>query len=539
MANNNSGFSSSFGAIMAAAGSAIGLGNIWRFPYICGKYGGGAAIILYLFFVFFIGMTLLLSELVIGRRTGHTPMKAYASMQPRRTLWRYVGLLGLVTCFLILSIYLVISGWTLNYFWESVTGSLYSLAGSDFAAHFAGFASSSVAPVVCLLIFLALTLLVILGGVQNGIEKVSKVLMPVLLVLVLLLCVRSLTLPGASKGLHYLFHPDFSLLTWEGVLAILGQALFSLSVGMGVMIVYGSYIPKNDNLFKSAMWITVCDTAIAVLAGVAIFPAVFSCGQDPAGGPGLVFNVLPVVFNSMGKLGSIVFGGAFFLLLAVAALTSAISLLEALTASGSDYGRNRRTSAIVISVATALVAVLAAFSFDGGILSSFRLTGMTFFDWLDKLTGSYLPPICALLTIIFFGWYMKKNVIYDELSNHGTLPTPWFRVFYAFLVRILAPVALVLVLAGTLFQGALDVQQSLTVFAVVLYLFVLPMGVAYVAKDKGRSNVLWYMLSIVMTPLFALLMLIALGDSGMKHRQRIISDEKIRMEVRESYRGEK
>jgi NSS family neurotransmitter:Na+ symporter len=451
MAENKSGFSSSFGAIMAAAGSAIGLGNIWRFPYICGKYGGGAAIILYLAFVFLIGMTLLLSELVIGRRTGSTPMKAFEIMRPQRKGWRYVGLLGLITSFLILAIYLVISGWTLNYFWESVTGTLSSIADGDFANHFATFAASPLMPVVCLVVFMVLTLVIILGGVQNGIEKVSKILMPILLVLVLLLCVRSLTLPGASKGLYYLFHPDFSLLTWEGVLAILGQALFSLSVGMGVMIVYGSYIPKGDGLFKSAMWITVCDTAIAILAGVAIFPAVFAFDQSPDGGPGLVFNVLPVVFNSMGNVGSIVFGGAFFLLLAVAALTSAISLLEALTAWGADYGKSRKRSAIILSIVLALVAVVASFSFDGGILNDNKLAGMSFFDWLDKLTGSYLPPICALLTIIFFGWFMKKDDIYDELSNHGVLKISWFKVFYHILARYVAPAALLVSLVAGIF----------------------------------------------------------------------------------------
>ena len=436
---------------MAAAGSAIGLGNIWRFPYICGKYGGGAAIIVYLLFVFLIGMVLLMSELVIGRRTGHTPMRAYEELRPKHRNWRYVGLLGLITSFLILCIYFVISGWTLNYFWESVSGTLASIADGDFATHFAAFASSPVAPVGCLVIFAALTLVIILGGVQNGIEKVSKILMPILLVLVVLLCVRSLTLPGASKGLAYLFSPDFSQLTTEGVLAILGQALFSLSVGMGVMIVYGSYIPKGDGLFKSAMWITVCDTAIAILAGVAIFPAVFAFDQSPDGGPGLVFNVLPVVFNSMGNVGSIVFGGAFFLLLAVAALTSAISLLEALTAWGADYGKSRKRSAIILSVVLVLVAVVASFSFDGGILNDNKLAGISFFDWLDKLTGSYLPPICALLTIIFFGWFMKKDDIHDELSNHGVLKISWFKVFYHILVRFVAPAALIVSLVAGIF----------------------------------------------------------------------------------------
>ncbi|MBR1549915.1 MAG: sodium-dependent transporter [Bacteroidales bacterium] len=449
MAENKTGFSSSFGAIMAAAGSAIGLGNIWRFPYICGKYGGGAALILYIAFVFLIGMTLLLSELVIGRRSGHAAIQAYASLKPKRPQWRYVGVLGVVACVLILSTYMVVSGWTLNYFWESVSGALSSVEDGDYAAHFGAFASSVTAPVACLIVFAVLTLVVVLGGVQSGIEKASKILMPVLLVLVLLLCVRSLTLPGASKGLYYLFHPDFSLLTWEGVLAILGQALFSLSVGMGVMVAYGSYLPKGDNLFRSAMWITGCDTAIAVLAGVAIFPAVFACGQSPEGGPGLVFNVLPVVFNSLGSVGSVVFGGAFFLLLAVAALTSAISLLEGIAAGFSEsLHTDHKRTAVVVTVGLMVLGVLIALSFEGGVLSGIRLADMTIFDWFDKLSGAYLPSICALLTILFFGWFMKKDDIEDELSNHGTVRTPWFKVFYYFLVRFVAPLALVVSLVA-------------------------------------------------------------------------------------------
>ena len=432
---------------MAAAGSAIGLGNIWRFPYICGKYGGGAALVLYLFFVFLIGMTLLISELVIGRRSGHAAVMAYSTLKPKRPQWRYIGLFSVITCFLILAIYYVISGWTLNYFWESVTGTLSHIGNSDFGSHFSGFASSMAMPVICLVIFAVINLVIILGGVQNGIEKMSKLLMPLLLVLVLLLCVRSLTLPGASQGLSYLFKPNFSLLTSEGVLAILGQALFSLSVGMGVMVAYGSYMPKDDSIFKSAMWITACDTAIAILAGVAIFPAVFATGQDPAGGPGLVFIVLPAVFNSLGSLGSILFGGAFFLLLAVAALTSSISLLEGITMGfGEMLGSNRRRTSIVFSVGLLIVGTVIVFSFEGGVFSGFMPGGMNLFDWFDKLSGSYLPTICALLTIIFFGWFMKKEDIHDELSNRGKLSTSWFGVYYHVLVRFVAPIALLIVL---------------------------------------------------------------------------------------------
>jgi NSS family neurotransmitter:Na+ symporter len=452
MANNKTGFSSSFGVVMAAAGSAVGLGNIWRFPYICGKYGGAASLIVYLAFVFLIGMVLLMTEFVIGRRSGYAPEKAFPALYPKRPSWKLVGLFGMFTCFLILSIYLVISGWTLGHFWESLTGTLASIADDGFKAHFDAFVASPWKPVVFLVLFLIFTLLVILGGVQKGIEKVSKLLMPILLVLVLLLCVRSLTLPGASKGLAYLFHPDFSLHTWDGILAILGQALFSLSVGMGAMIVYGSYIPHDSNILKTATWITVCDVAIAVLAGIAIFPAVFAAGQDPAGGPGLVYQVLPVVFNSMGKIG-VLFAVVFFLLLTLAALTSAISLLETLTAWLADKGMKRNVAAVLVSVAEVALAVIVAYSFSGGPLSGIVVGGMNIFDWVDKLTGAYLPPIGALLTVIFFGWVMKKEDIYDELSNHGVLKISWFKVFYHFLIRFLAPAALLVALVAGIFNS--------------------------------------------------------------------------------------
>ncbi|MBO7490731.1 MAG: sodium-dependent transporter [Bacteroidales bacterium] len=445
------GFSSSFGAIMAAAGSAVGLGNIWRFPYICGKYGGGAFLLVYICFVFLIGMILMMSEFVIGRRTGEDSVKAYPKLIPHRPGWKFVGVAGLVTCFLILAIYLVISGWTTNYFWESLTGTLAGIADGDFGLHFSEFASSALRPVIFIGLFLILTTLVIIGGVEKGIERVSKLLMPILVVLLLVLCVRSLTLDGASKGVAYLFQPDFTKLTGEGILAALGQALFSLSVGMGVMIVYGSYLPKDDNILKTSVWITVCDFAIAVLSGIAIFPAVFACGQDPTGGPGLVYQVLPMVFNSLGAVGR-VFSIVFFLLLALAALTSAISLLEALTQWLSSEKVGRTASAILMSAAVVLLAVAASFSFGDGIWSGFKLGGMQLFELLDKLTGTILPPVCALMTIIFFGWFMRKEDIVDELSNHGTVKVGYFNVFYYFLVRFVAPIALLVVLISGLFN---------------------------------------------------------------------------------------
>ena len=438
-------FSSNLGAIMAAVGSAVGLGNIWRFPYICGKYGGGAFLIVYLCFVFLLGSVLMMSEFVIGRRAQHTPIKAFQTLYPKNKAWGLVGLLGIITSFFILSQYLVISGWTTGYVWNSISGTLASL-GTDAGAisnFFKEFSTSQWDPVLFLSIFAVLALLIILGGVQKGIENVSKVLMPVLVVLVLVLCVRSLTLPGAGKGVEYLFLPEFSKLTGEGVLAALGQALFSLSVGMGVLLVYGSYIPVNDNIFKTAMWITACDTLIAVLAGLAIFPAVFSCGFEPAGGPGLVFHVLPNVFNTMGTTGTI-FASLFFVLLMVAAITSAISLLEALTAWFSEHtGTHRWVGALLFFVLTTALGIL--FSLSLGSLSHVKIAGLCLFDFVDRMNSIYLPPLCALGTIIFFGWVMPEEDVKDELSNHGTLKIGYYKLF-RFLSRYLAPLALLVVL---------------------------------------------------------------------------------------------
>ncbi|MBP5536383.1 MAG: sodium-dependent transporter [Bacteroidales bacterium] len=451
----NKGFSSNFGAIMAAVGSAVGLGNIWRFPYICGKYGGGAFLIVYLCFVFCIGMVLMMTEFVIGRRSQHTPVAAYPILRPDKKGWRYVGIFGMVTCFLILSLYLVISGWTLNYVVDAASGTLAQLDSSGLELHFKAFSESAVRPIVFLAVFALLTVAVILGGVQKGVEKVSKLMMPILVVLLVVLCVRSVTMPGASAGLDYLFKPDFSKLTGQGVLAALGQALFSLSVGMGVMIVYGSYIPRNDNLLKTSIWITVCDTLIALCAGVAIFPAVFSCGLEPTGGPGLVFKVLPTVFNSMnpssGFMVGTVFSVIFFVLLSMAALTSAISLLEALVAWGSEYpNRKRSVSAIVLALCVVVLGGLCSMSVGG--LSGVKVAGLGLFDLVDKLTAVYLPPLCALLTVAFIGWVMPAADIKDELSNHGTLKVGYFKAFY-FLARYVAPLALLLVLVTGIVNG--------------------------------------------------------------------------------------
>ncbi len=436
---------------MAAVGSAVGLGNIWRFPYICGKYGGGAFLLVYILFVFFLGMVLLMSEFVIGRRSQHTPVFAIEALSPKHKSWKYVGIIAIVGCFCILSQYWVLSGWTLSYFFDACTGVLATM-GQDSELlnnYFVSFSTSVGRPILCLSVFVVITAVIILGGVRKGVEAVSKVLMPVLIVLLLVLSIRSLTMPGASQGLSYLFSPDFSKLTSEGVLAALGQALFSLSVGMTAMVVYGSYIPKDDNLLKTSLWITFSDTLIAICSGIVIFPAVFACGMEPAGGPGLVFKVLPAVFNSMGSMGG-VFSSLFFLLIVLASLTSAISLLEGLMACFAEtFTSHRLKSTIVISLATALVAVVI--SLGGGVWNSFTIAGKNMFDFIDSINSIYLPPLSALGTILFFGWVMRQDDIIDELSNHSTLKVGYYPVL-RFLARYLAPIALVIVIISGMFM---------------------------------------------------------------------------------------
>lgn len=438
-------FSSSFGAILAAIGSAVGLGNIWRFPYICGKYGGGAFLMVYLLFAFGIGMMLMMSELAIGRRSRHTPVLAFSTLCPQRKGWKFVGLLGVMTCFLIMSQYLVVSGWTLSYFFDAITGRLATMGqdASLIEEYFNNFSESTGRPILYLSIFALLTAVVILCGVQKGIESVSKLLMPMLVVLLIVMSVRSITLPGAVKGLEYLFMPDFSKLTAEGILAALGQAMFSLSVGMGVMIVYGSYIPISDNLLRTSVWITVSDVFIAVMSGVAIFPAVFSCGFEPTGGPGLTYCVLPNVFNSMGGLMGSIFSGIFFLLLSIAALTSTISLLETLSAWLMERSKKTRlVSTIIIVIVEFLLATFVSLS--NGVWNHIHIGGLTIFDLVDKLNSIYLLPVCALGTVLFVAWVMKSADLRDELSNHGTLRVGYYSV-YRFIIRWLAPLALIMV----------------------------------------------------------------------------------------------
>ena len=444
MDNESRGFTSNIGAILAAAGGAVGLGNIWRYPYMLGQNGGGAFLLVNMFFVLMIGIPLMMTEFVIGRRTQSNVVGAYRKLAPKHKGWTALGYFGILAAVLIYAFYSVVAGWTLNYIVMACTNRLSGLSPTEVADTFANFTAGSFWPVLYQFLFLTLTALVISFGVQKGIEKISKILMPVLFILLLLMVVRSLTLPGAKEGLSFLFHPDFSKLTGAGVLGALGQSFFSLSLGMGAMVTYGSYIRKEDSLFKTSLWISVCDLMVAILAGVVIFPAVFSFGMDPAGGPQLVYVVLPNVFNSM-PMGAL-FAAIFFVLLGIAALTSTISLQEIIVAFNVEERHwSRRKSSIISMLTIFVIGIFCTLSF--GPLKNATLFGRTIFDLFDLITASYLMPIGALAMTIFLGWFYPKVEVKDEITNGGTLKGNLFEVYY-FILRYVAPIALLVIIVS-------------------------------------------------------------------------------------------
>lgn len=448
------GFSSKFGIIAAAAGSAIGLGNIWKFPYITGINGGGAFILVYLVCIALIGTPVMLSEFVIGRRAQKNAIGAFKQLAPN-TPWFLTGWMGVAAAFMILAFYGVVAGWALHYVFMTIGGNFADMSAEGVGNYFGGFISQDFLPVFWQIIFMAITAGVVVGGVKDGIEKYSKIMMPMLLVIILILDVRAITLPGSSEGLKFLFQPDFGSLTTSGILEALGHAFFSLSLGMGTMITYGSYISKKEKLGETAVQVTIADTLIALLAGLAIFPAVFAFGIEPSAGPGLVFVTLPNVFNQM--WGGQVFAFMFFALLSMAALTSSISILEVVVAYFSEEKNvDRNKATVIIATIITLVGVMTSLSMNttADITFPFFIGGewhhYGFFDFLDKISGSLLLPLGGLFIALFVGWKMKMEDVRDELSNAGLLKVGYF-YFFIWAARILAPIGILLVFANTLF----------------------------------------------------------------------------------------
>lgn len=437
---NRDGFGTKFGIVAAAAGSAIGLGNIYRFPCELGDNGGAAFLLMYLAIVLFLGIPVMLSELVIGRHSQSNAVGAFKKLAPK-SAWPFVGYMGVFCGFLIFSFYSTVSGWTLEYIIKAVTNSFHSKDLAAIEADFNEFHESGWRNVLWQAIFISLTGFVVFRGVQNGIEKYSKILMPMLLVILIILGIRSVTLPGAKEGLAFLFKPDFSKITGKEVISALGQVFFSLSMGMGVLITYGSYVKKSDNLTTTALSVTLSDTFVAVLAGIVIFPAAFSFGVKPTAGMGLVFNTIPMIFNQM--TGGYVFCIIFFILLAIAALTSTISLLEVVVAYLSEELHIKRQKATVIACAvTMLLGAFASLSLMKD--TPFVIAGHTLFDGMDFVSSNILLPIGGVLIVIFVGWKLGKSKFFAEVTNEGTLKAPMKKAVF-FIIRYLAPIAIAIV----------------------------------------------------------------------------------------------
>ena len=433
-------FGSRFGVIAATAGSAIGLGNIWRFPYVVGENGGGAFLIVYLAFVVAIGLPVMMSEFVIGRSSQRNAFGAFKFLAPGKP-WSVVGIMGVAAAFMILAFYTAVAGWTLEYIYQSFTNGFAGKNATELTTMFNDFRSGSSRPLLWFFVFMGLTALIIVSGVKNGIEKYTKILMPILFVILIVLCVRSLTLDGAAGGMEFLFKPDFSKLTASTILEALGQAFFSLSIGMGTLITYSSYIQKKENLGSAALSVAFTDTLIAVLAGVAIFPAVFAFGIEPGSGEGLVYITLPNIFQQM--TGGYFFSILFFLLLGVAALTSTISVLEVIVAYFVEEFRVSRKKATWLAAASvSVLGFMCALSW--GPMKDVSILGKNVFELLDFTSANILLPLGGLLIVLFVGWYLGRKKTEMELSNDGDLKL-WYITPFMLIVKFIAPFAIAMV----------------------------------------------------------------------------------------------
>lgn len=454
MSGNRGQWGSKFGFIMAAAGSAVGLGNIWRFPYVTGQNGGGAFVFVYILCVLLIGLPLIYNEVALGRLTGKNTIGAFRDTGANK-FWLAMGaILALCVSFFVLSYYSVIAGWTIGYIISEFT---------NFIKDFQTFQATPLYVIPLFALFMVITIKIVTGGISGGIEKASKVLMPLLFVLVFLVMLRSLTLPGAMEGVKYYLTPDFSKITGKVILSALGQAFFSLSVGWGILITYGSYLPKDQNIVTSGLWIGFMDTMVALLAGLMIFPAVFAFGKDPAQGTALVFQVLPDVFNSLPTGGSIV-GALFFLLLCVAALTSSISMIEVPASYLIDEKKWRRKfAAWTVGVLAFIVGIPSALS--GGASELFTTMQIPFFggttktgflDIMDGVFGELFIVIVAFMTSLYTGWVIDTKKLADEIGTGapifskkivGTLTPAQLWIFF---IKYVCPIVIGLVLLSTI-----------------------------------------------------------------------------------------
>ena len=482
-------FGSKLGVILASAGSAVGLGNIWRFPYETGNHGGAAFILIYLGCILLLGLPIMIAEFLIGRHSQANTARAYQILAPG-TQWRWVGRMGVLAGFLILGYYSVVAGWTLEYIFEAVSNSFAGKTPAEFISSFQSFSSNPWRPALWLTLFLLATHFIIVKGVEKGIEKSSKIMMPTLFIIILILVGCSVTLPGAGKGIEFLLKPDFSKVDGNVFLGAMGQAFFSLSLGMGCLCTYASYFSKNTNLTRTAFSVGIIDTFVAVLAGFIIFPAAFSVGIQPDAGPSLIFITLPNVFQQAFSVGIIdtfvavlagfiifpaafsvgiqpdagpslifitlpnvfqqafsgipilayIFSVMFYVLLALAALTSTISLHEVVTAYlHEEFNFTRGKAARLVTTGCILLGILCSLSL--GVTKEFTIFGLGMFDLFDFVTAKLMLPLGGLLISIFTGWYLDKKLVWSEITNNGTLKVPTYKLII-FILKYVAPIAI-------------------------------------------------------------------------------------------------
>lgn len=434
-------FATRLGVIATTVGSAVGLGNIWRFPFEAGVHGGGAFLLIDLFFIFIIGVPVVCAEFIIGRHTGLNVRGAFRALAPGKP-WGIVGYLGLLASILILSFYSVVAGWTLEYIYQSLTGfgGVSSIEGLH--SQFDGFATSNWRPVLWTLVFLAINYFILARGVQKGIEKMSNIMMPLLFVILIVFCINSLRMSAAGEGLTFLFKPDFSQVTPSVMLGAMGQAFFSLSLGLGCLITYSSYFKKETPLLRTAGIMASLDTLVAILAGIIIFPAVFTFGMEPAAGPKLVFEILPSIFMRMP--GSMLWSVLFFILLFLASLSSTISMSEITIAYMTDeFGFSRR-KATGCNIAVAMIlGTLCALSF--GVISDWTVCGLTLFNLFDYLSSNIILPVGGMIISVFVGWVLDRSVVHRELMADDGSVRPWMIRLVIICLRYIAPACIGLV----------------------------------------------------------------------------------------------
>lgn len=434
MADKRITFASKIGVVAAAAGSAVGLGNIWRFPSQTADGGGAIFIFIYIACILFFGIPVMMSEFIIGRSARANTAGAFHKLAPG-TPWKWVGRMGVLTGFVILGFYMVVCGWTLVYLIQSLTGNLLSV--DDFAIHFGNLLANPLKQASWMIVFTLLSAYFILSGVRKGIEKSSKIFMPMLFLMLIILAIRAISLPGASAGLDFLFKPNFDNVKSTIFLDAMGQAFFSLSIGMGCLITYGSYFNKGINLTRTSLQVSILDALVAIIAGIIIFPAAFALTANPnsivdelvTGGPGLLFITIPELFNQMP--GSVIWSAIFFCLLALAALTSTISLMEVVTVYISEeYRMSRKKSTFLVTTGVIILGIISSYSTD-------------FFNLLDVSSAKYMLPAGGLFISLFVGWYLDKQVVAAQLTNDGTIKLGIrFLKIYIFLLRYIAPTAI-------------------------------------------------------------------------------------------------